>query len=172
MIVYLQMIDLLEDQSKFEKIYYTYRGLMFHIAKSIVRQEQDAEDAVHEAFIKIARNINKISDPLSPKTRAYVVQIVENTAIDQLRKKRRHVDEVPLEDHLGVSLEYSGENRVVKEILSLPAYDREVLLLRYDMGYSVRETAQILGISYVATRKREQRAKRRLMEKCKEEELL
>lgn len=172
MIIYLQMIDDPKDQSKFERIYYTYRGLMFHIAKSILRQEQDAEDAVHEAFIKIAKNILKISEPVCPKTRVYVVQVVESTSIDIWRKRRRRVETVPLEEYVGIQSNYHGDNRVVAEILALPAHDREVLLLRYDQGFSVRETANLLGISETAVRKREQRAKNHLKEKCKEEELL
>ena len=50
MIIYLQMIDTPEDRSKFEQIYLEYRGLMFHVANEILHNEQDAEDAVHQAF--------------------------------------------------------------------------------------------------------------------------
>lgn len=60
MIVYLQMIDTPEEKSKFEKLYYAYRGLMFHVARQVLNNDQDAEDAVSSAFIKIAENIEKI----------------------------------------------------------------------------------------------------------------
>ena len=60
MLVYLMMIDSQEDQSKFEKVYLTYRGLMYHVAYKILNNKHDAEDAVHSAFIKIAENIQKI----------------------------------------------------------------------------------------------------------------
>lgn len=36
-----------------------YRGLMYHVAYEILHNEQDAEDAVHHAFVKIAENIKK-----------------------------------------------------------------------------------------------------------------
>ena len=61
MLIYLQTIETDKDKSKFEQIYEAYRGLMFHVAFKILEQEQDAEDAVHHAFVKIAENITKIS---------------------------------------------------------------------------------------------------------------
>ena len=60
MLIYLQMIDTPEERSKFEQIYLEYKGLMFHVAYEILHNEQDAEDAVHHAFVKIAENIRAI----------------------------------------------------------------------------------------------------------------
>ena len=57
MIIYLQMIDAPEDKHKFEILYTEYRGLMFYIANQILNNKQDAEDAVHTAFVSIAENI-------------------------------------------------------------------------------------------------------------------
>ena len=96
MIVYLQLIDTAEDRSKFEQLYEQYKQLMFYTAFQILKRPQDAEDAVHHAFLSIAENISKISDPDCPKTRAYIVTIVERKAIDMLRAERRHPS-VPLE---------------------------------------------------------------------------
>lgn len=56
MILHLQMIDTPEDRSKFERLYLEYRGLMFHTANQILRNEQDPEDAVHQVFLKIAEH--------------------------------------------------------------------------------------------------------------------
>ena len=62
MIIYLQMIDAPEDKHKFEILYMKYRGLMFYIANQILTNKQDAEDAVHTAFVSIAENIQKIDN--------------------------------------------------------------------------------------------------------------
>ena len=56
MLIYLQIIETDEDKSTFEQIYEAYRGLMFHAAFKVLTHEQDAEDAVHYAFVKIAEN--------------------------------------------------------------------------------------------------------------------
>lgn len=171
MLIYLQLIDSPEDQSKFEKIYYQYRGLMLYVARHLLNRYEDAEDAVHEAFIKIAKNISRIGDFNCPKTRAYIVIIVENTCIDLLRKNNKHPVQ-PLDFEPGIHVDYAGENELTRCILQLPAQDRDILLLRFDLGYSSKEAAKLLGISEAAARKREQRAKDRLHKLCKEAELL
>lgn len=89
MLIYLQMLESPEEKSILEQIYLEYRGLMYHVAYEILHNEQDAEDAVHHAFVKIAENIKKITDPVCPKTHSYVVTIVEHQAIDQYKKGDR-----------------------------------------------------------------------------------
>ena len=54
MLIYLQMLESPEEKSILEQIYLEYRGLMYHVAYEILHNEQDAEDAVHHAFVKIA----------------------------------------------------------------------------------------------------------------------
>lgn len=87
MLLYLQMIESDLDKRKSEQIYLQYRGLMFYVADRILKNQQDAEDAVHQTFVKIAENIKKISEPVCPKTRALVVTIVERVSINQYRRK-------------------------------------------------------------------------------------
>ena len=162
MMIYLQMIDTPEDRSKFEQLYLEYRGLMFHVANKILRNEQDAEDMVHQAFLKVAEKKKKIGDPKCPKTQSYIVTIVENQSIDLYRRRQKH-QVVELSDELpGISAVYEGENALAACVLKLPARYREVILLRYFQGYSVKEVAAILGLSLSAASKLDQRAKNRL----------
>ena len=60
MMIYLQTIDTAEDRSKFEQLYEQYKQLMFYTAFQILKRPQDAEDAVHHAFLSIAENISII----------------------------------------------------------------------------------------------------------------
>ena len=162
MIIYLQMLETPEEKSKFEQLCLEYKGLMFHVAYEILHNEQDAEDAVHQAFVKIAENIKKIDDPICPKTHSYVVTIVENKAIDLYRKRNRHPTVELTEEIRGFPPAYEGQNALTACILKLPARYREVILLRYHRGYSVKEVASILGISFAAASKLDQRAKNKL----------
>lgn len=104
MFVYLMMMDSQEDQSKFEKVYLTYRGLMYHVAYKILNNKHDAEDVVHSAFIKVAENIQKIGDPVCPKTQNYVVTIVENKAIDLYRANKRKNSSLYLDEISGIDV--------------------------------------------------------------------
>lgn len=164
MLIYLQMIETEADKSKFVQVYQEYRDLMYHVALKLLKHPQDAEDAVGHAFEQVAKNIQKISAPVCPKTKGYVVTIVERKAIDMLRKRNRHPEVELDEETAGIAAEYEVEDHLAACILQLPARQREVILLKYRHGYSLREIAQILGITLTAANKLDQRAKQRLHE--------
>ena len=171
MLIYLQMIDSPEDQSNFELLYRQYKNRMYSTAYSILHNMQDAEDAVHQAFVTIAENMHKISEPVCPKTASYVVTIVESKAIDMYRRKKHHpsisLDEVP---GLQISCRETGE--LARCMAQLPARQRQVLLLKYHHGYTAKEIAGMLSISAANAAKIEQRAKQKLEQLCKEAEIL
>ncbi len=172
MLIYLQMIDGPEDQSKFEQLYLTYRGLMYYVAESILRNEQDAEDAVHDAFVYVAKNISKISDPNHPKAKAFLVTVVESKAIDLYRKKKRHPS-VQLDEELeGFPIEYEGDNSLAQCMAKLPARYRDFLLLKYAQGFDNRDLAAQFGLSMDAIYKLDQRARAKLKTLCEEEGVL
>lgn len=52
--LYLAYLDDANDQRRFEDIYYSYRKQMVTLALSILRQKEDAEDAVSKVFLRIA----------------------------------------------------------------------------------------------------------------------
>jgi len=162
MLIYLQMIETEEEKSKFEEIYREYRNLMYHVAFGKLRNVQDAEDAVHYAFTKIAENI-KIIEPVGPKTKQLVVTIVDNRVTDIFRARGRH-PKVPYNDALEnqTIAEPVGENVLTRCVLALPEQQRTVIWLKYVHGFSLREIAKILGISLVWAQKIDQRAKKKL----------
>lgn len=171
MLIYLHMLETPEEKSLFEQIYLEYCGLMFHVAYEILHNEQDAEDAVHQAFVKIAENIKKIDAPVCPKTHSYVVTIVEHQAIDQYRRLQKHPSVELIEEIQGTNAHYEGDNDLTKYILKLPARYREMILLHHQ-GYSVREIAKMLGLSLPAAIKLDQRAKNKLKKLCEEAGIL
>jgi len=171
-LLYLQMLETPEEKSLFEQIYLEYRGLMYHVAYEILHNDQDAEDAVHQAFVKIVENIKKNDDPVCPKTHGYVITIVEHQAIDQYRKRQKYQTVELIEEIQGTNAHYEGDNDLTKCILQLPARYREMILLRYHYGYTVREIAKMLELSLSATIKLDQRAKTKLKKLCEEAGIL
>ena len=102
MLIYIQMIESPEARSKFEDLYLHYRGLMLYVAAHIVGGGADAEDAVHQAFLSIAENMDRLGAVKSAETHAYVVTITENKAIDILRSRREVPTDLQQEDGLTV----------------------------------------------------------------------
>ena len=170
MIIYLQMLDSNDDKSRFEQLYQHYRKLMFYVARQILSSDLDAEDAVHEAFLAIIKHFQKITDVSSPKTRAFLVLIVERKAIDLLRSNARK-DALPLnEESLSIVIPPPGDGGLADAMAQLKDRQRELLLLRYYVGYSTREAAQLLGMTHTAAQKELTRAKHALQTILEKEE--
>ncbi len=169
MLLCMALTDTPEEKSRFEQLYEEYKSLMYRIAYKILRNEHDAEDAVQEAFISIAKNIDKFSDADCHKTQKLIVIITENKAIDIYRSHRHRQGSSFDEEYMGVvdkSVIEQSETRhdLAKAMALLPEQWGDVLQLRYVMGYSVRETAQLLSISEANVRKIAECAKKRLEE--------
>ena len=162
---YLSLIETDEEKSKFEIVYIKHRKVMMLEALKYL-DEKHAEDAVHTAFVKIADNIKKIDDPADVKTRNFVVIITRNTALDMLKKLGR---ETELSEKLAKTEQTTFTDSPLEK---LPKTYRDVLVLHYSYGYSVPETAKLLGLSRDATYKRIERAKQELAKIMKEEETL
>lgn len=169
MLIYLQMIESEADKSKFERLYLRYRGLMFSVAMRLLSNEQDAEDAVHQAFLSIIEHLNKITEIDCPKTRSYVVIITEHKAIDLLRAGAKTVPIDFEASAVGIEIPAPGDGGLADAMAKLPARYREVLLLRYDNGYSTREIAQMFRLKPGAVQKLLWRAKEALRNKLDEE---
>ena len=172
MIIYLQTIVDPADRSKFERVYLNYRAFMFYIANKILHNTQDAEDAVHNAFLSIAKNIEKIEDPTSLKTRGYVSIITKRKAIDLYRERKKYESNELAEDEVSIPFPLPEEHGLEWCISKLPPRYRQAILLKYSHGYSTKEIAEILDISPAAASKLDQRAKKKLYEICQEEGIL
>lgn len=170
MLIYALTLVKPADRPKLERLYLEYRSVMFCAANEILHNEHEAEDAVQQSFVKIAENLDKVPDELSNKTKAFVVTIAENTAIDRYRKLKRHGSCELCEESYGIEAESADE--LVNCILKLPVRYRQFILLKYYHGYSTREIARLLGMSSAAASKTAQRAKQRLEQLCKEAGLL
>lgn len=171
MLIYLQMIETDDDRRRFEQLYLKYRGLMFHVSYRVLNNKEDAEDAVHQAFLSIINNMDKVDGIDNPKTRSFCIICAKNKALDLYRSKQRR-GEVELIDNLIDIPAPEYENRLDAAIASLPVSLASVVLLHYDNGYSVEEISNILGITVAAARKRLTRAKFELRKILQEEGLI
>lgn len=169
MLVYLQMIPEEKGKRKFRRLHDKYKGLMFYVANRILNNEMDAEDAVHEAFIAISKNISKISDVNANKTRSYVVTIVSNEAKNIYRTKKRHETVGFEEAFMGEKVFGHEMSALAMAMARLPAKYREVLLLKYDNGYKSKEIAKMLGMSDGMVRQTLMKARELLKEELEKE---
>lgn len=169
MLIYLQAIESPEDREKFEALYTRYRGLMFWQARRILDSDQDAEDAVHQAFLSILEHLEKISSVDCPQTRAYTVIITESKAIDILRARKRWAAEADIESLPAPEIPLEGGSALAAAMARLPARYREALLLRYDMGYTTRELGRLFALRQGSVQKLLWRAREALRRELERE---
>lgn len=167
---YLSILDTDEKKSKFERLYFRYRQEMYVIALSILKNNEDAEDAVHNAFIRIANNIDKVSDVECPKTHSFIVIITKNISIDFFRsinsrsRKTVNIESARKIPDLEVFFEKIEYSCLVNTIKTLHNTHKDILFLKYVNNLSIQEMSVALGISSTAVYKRIQRAKEALKE--------
>lgn len=169
MLIYLQMIEDDSDKGKFERLYNTYKQTMYQVAFDILHNNDDAEDAVHDAFVSIAKNIKKISDVDCLKTYSYVVIISERKAIDIYRKNQKITDVDYGGSGGGVVINIPVEQPLYVAMAKLPANYREILLLRFANGYTQKELSKILDMSPANVQQTLYRAKKALQKRLDEE---
>ena len=130
------------------------------MAMGVLHDGPDAEDAVHQAFLSVLENLEKLPDVESPKTQAYVVTVTERKAIDILREEKNYVGAEM--DELGMEFQTPGANGLEDAMERLPARYREIMLLRYQQGYDTKELARMMGMRRESVEKLLWRAKTRL----------
>lgn len=154
------MTTVYDKNRKFEQLFHKYYKPMMSAALRILSNTRDAEDAVQQAGEALLKNINKIKEVDSPETCTYVILTAERKALDiiRARNKRR---EVSIEDtaEQGVTISAPCEDPLQEAIAQLPPKYRQAIMLRFGMGYSVKETAKIMETSYENMKKIMQRAK-------------
>lgn len=166
MLILLSTIDNEKDRTRMERIIRLYANEMHLQAFMVLRDNEDAQDAVQNAMVNMCKHIKHLPEPQSPRTRIYALEAAKNAAIDiYRRKKRKWKKEIPFDEAFpeeDMMPRYDGENKTLKQILELPKRDRDVLMLKYVYGFEYGEIAKILEISKEAAKKTGQRARRRL----------
>ena len=171
--VYLMMIDNSDDKVKFEKVYKRFKNIMLNRAYEIVKERQLAEDAVHNAFLKIINNLPKIYDADSNETKWYVIVIVTNEAKKIYNKENKILKAELMDMESDFNLEAIVEDKnivekVKREIELLPEIYRDTMSLKYYNDLSNKEISSVLSIPISTVKKRLQRGRKILIQKLGE----
>jgi RNA polymerase sigma-70 factor (ECF subfamily) len=172
-----QLVDRIArgDQSAFETMMRRHNGKLFRVARSILREDAEAEDALQDAYLEAYKHIADFRGGAQLST--WLTRIVINQALMRVRKQKRERVVVPFgEPRSHVSgkqdvadqtiespthaLERAELRRMLeRRIDELPAPFRTVLVMRDVEDMSVQETAECLGIPAATVRTRLFRAR-------------
>ena len=155
------------DSAAFRALFDKYHRRAFAVAMGVVKNEDDALDAVQEAFVKVHKNIDKFQGTSSFYTWLY--RIVMNVSIDHVRRtsRRRNLDFD--ERALHEESEVAGDGALVPHVTNanpgkaalrrelggaiqaalqeLPEHHRAVIVLREIEELSTEEICKILEVS-------------------------
>ena len=139
------------DSRIFEEIYRRFGDRMKSIAWNHLGNASDAEDAVQETFLKIHRAASTYTGEASFST--WVFRILVNTCYDVLRKRKRRIDEAPIDDlpessaRTAPNVDDAKRITLSKLLNELPEQRRSVFTLFEIEGLSHAEIGEILGIT-------------------------
>lgn len=162
--VYLTILNTDEDKIKFEEMYIKYKQRLFKLSFCILHNKEDAEDAVHQSFLTIANNFEKIKTMSCHEMESYIVIIIRNNSINTYNKNIERCTELD-EEQLPIDIDFFEDinyENLVRTISGLSQIYKDVLLLHYVNDFSVKEISKMLDISIDNVRKRLERAKRLL----------
>ncbi len=177
----LSLLDRLrrQDEAACEELVRAYSGRLLSVARRMLRNDEDARDAVQEGFLSAFRAIQKFNGDCRLST--WLHRIVVNAALMKIRTRSRRPEE-SIEDMLPRFLEdghhaeptsdwgsasalleqRETRERVRAAIDRLPESYRTVLMLRDIDELDTAETAQLLGLTPNTVKIRLHRARQAL----------
>lgn len=150
-------------RSELEQVYRTHRRSLFALALSIAGSSELAEDAVHDAFVRLMKS----SAVPTGRLDSYVFAAVRNSALDIGRRLQRSQSttslfgepEIAADGEPACSLERAEENNQLRQAIdSLEPASREIVILRTFAELPMSEIAQITGTPLKTVETRYRRA--------------
>lgn len=168
-----------DDRARFDRLVLAHLDAAYALAFWLMRNEDEARDAVQEAYLRAFRFYRSFH---GPDGRSWLLKIVRNSCLD-MRDRERHAARASEFDEESVSTETVATGAVIafprnpevvaierasgewvrRCIRKLPPDFREVLVLRELHGCSYREIALIAGIQPGTVMSRLARARRLLL---------
>lgn len=167
------------DHQAFCVLVKRHTGRFYACAYRVCLNQDDAEDAVQDAFLKIWRKPDVWKVGQGAKFTTWFYRVVTNSATDIVRKRRNHGGSDVLEymeddkpdqaDELQMNQEQEGLENAIE---NLPDRQKEALNLCFYDGFSNKEAAEILGIGLKALESLLMRAKAGLKQSLIEQGLI
>lgn len=178
LVFYLSMLSDDNDRELFERIYYSYRKQMFTVALSVLGNEADAEDSVHDVFCNIAEKclptLQNIKNEQDMKN--YLLKAAKNSALNKKRDSKPSISlnennsfgtEKDISDNkfLDMICNNLSYQQTVSAIRNLDKKYEEVLYLHFVLEMSVPEVADYLNRNKNTVKKQLSRGKMILLKK-------
>lgn len=163
----LAILETEAQRNELTEIYELNIKTFYSIAFSKLHNQQDAEEAIQEAFLAIANNPASFFNIPINKRVSYINVIVRNSAYKIWNKKHKmyenetNLDDSVLDEQMSIEEmmlnDYTLE-QILKFIDTLPEMTKAALYLKMHLGLKNSDITKALGISEEAVKKRVTRA--------------
>lgn len=147
------------------QLYEKYKEKVKAYVSGKVSHVQDAEDLVSTVFLKIYQNSDKF-DASKAKLSTWIYAITRNTVIDYFRTRKVYceLEEISLcEESITETLEAEDMLEMLcKALEKLPKKHRDLIILHYYTGKTLKEISVSLGMSYINAKITHKKALNRL----------
>jgi RNA polymerase sigma-70 factor, ECF subfamily len=168
------------DLAAFDQIVERYQGQLINFVGRLLNDRNAAEDIVQETFLRVYRNKHRYKEIARFST--WIYTIAGNLARTELRRRKirnffsisqrgegEKDYEIPDTD---IDVEKSVEGSLVKEmilheVMKLPVYFREVIILRDLQDLSYEEISQILNVPLGTVKSRVNRGRSQIQKRLK-----
>ena len=170
---YLSMIEEESDRLFFERIYTQYSDNIFRRVYGILKNMQDAEDAVQDTWQKIYEHMSTLKELNDNSRRAYIMSVAKNQAITILRKRKKEeenmscdIDTVDVadEEDIFASCENTDVSFIVSCMQKIGERYSDVLVYYYLHNHSLKEIAKLMNLSVNTVGSRLARGRKKLID--------
>ena len=142
-----------------------YGAMLFNLCRMMLHDHHRAQDAVQETFIKAYKHIARL--PQLRNEKAWLIRIAINVCRDTMRTAWfqhviRSVDLTELPEIAAPQTDLADDSPLLDTVQTLPAKEREVLLLSYWQNMTPDEIASTLQINRATFYRRLERARSNL----------
>lgn len=158
-----------EDRIRFTRLYKANQKSLSRLAARILGPGPKAEDAVHDAFVKLIQRYDALRSQPDGHLERWLMAVVRNTALDMLRKDSRQAELEPGFQESAVPPDPGEFEALVTLIRTMPEDYRRVLELRFLAEWSLADVATELDITEAAVKSRIFRGRKLLMDALRKE---
>jgi RNA polymerase sigma-70 factor (ECF subfamily) len=165
------------DYQAFEALVNRYEGKVYRLSMRMLRNQEDAEDALQETFLQVYRGLKSFEGRSTFST--WLFRLATNVCLMKIRHRETEPAKLlPLEEYIpqheeaghpqiqdwpdkpeDLLLNKESQEKMLEALEKLPADHRAVFVLRDIEGFSNSEAGEALGISVAAVKSRLHRAR-------------
>ncbi len=177
--LYLAYLDDDNDQKLFEDMFLSYRKQMVTFAVTILGNEDDAQDAVGDVFLRIAQKNWDVVRGIENETdlRNYLLKATKNTSLNKIKSKKKEnvsldtimeydmdgIEDLSDDTFLEVICNKYEYDKAVQAIKLLNEKYRDAMYCHYVMEMTVPQTAKSLNQKLSTTKQQLVRGKKMLL---------